>query len=63
MAIICFGQIDKKLIFVLLVTIILTINLIVTNEVPSKYSNNLLKAFLKEIGPIVTGAIMCLIFK
>ena len=39
MAYIIFGRIDKKLIFLVFITIIRTINLVISNEVNDDYSN------------------------
>ena len=63
MAIICYGQIDKKLIFIIFITIVRTINLILTNEIPIDYTINIISSFEEEIGPIILGIILPFIFK
>ena len=63
MAIICYGQIDKKLIFIVIIAIARTVNLIVIKEVPGKYSNDLFRSLEDEIGPIIIGTILLFAFK
>ena len=63
MAYIIFGRIDKKLIFLVFITIIRTINLVISNEVNDDYSNGTFCSLEEEIGPIITSIIMFLIFR
>ena len=63
MGIISYGQIDKKLIFIVIIAIARTVNLIVIKEVPGKYSNDLFRSLEDEIGPIIIGTILLFAFK
>ena len=63
MAIISLGQIDKKLLFIILIIIARTANLIITNEVPDEYSIDIFCSLEEEIGPIIIGLILYFIFK
>lgn len=63
MAIITIGTIDKKLHFIILVTIVRTINLVVSNKVSSEYFNVILWSLEEEIGSVIVGLIMVFIFK
>ena len=63
MALICYGQIDKKLVFIIFVTIVRMINLILTNEISNIYSISIFSSFEEEIGSIIVGIILLLIFK
>ena len=63
MAIICYGQIDKKLIFVIFIIIESILWLNITSRVPKDYSNKTLISLEQEIGPIITGLILYFIFK
>ena len=60
---ISFGRIDKKLFLIIFITIVRTINLIVSNEVPDEYSNGIFCSLEEEIGSIIVGIILILIFK
>ena len=63
MAIISFGKVDKKLLFLVFIIIVRTTNLIVTNETPEEDSNSILCSLEEEVGPIIAGIIMVIIFK
>lgn len=63
MAIIAFGKVDKKLIFLVFITIVRTINLLVSNETPEENSNGILCSLEEEVGPIIAGIILILIFR
>ena len=63
MAIITFGQVDKKLVLVVLISIVNAINLIVSNEIPEENSNSILSSLDEEVGPIIAGTILILIFR
>ena len=63
MAIISLGQIDKKLLFIILIIIARAANLIITNEVPDEYSIDIFCSLEEEIGPIIIGLILYFIFK
>ena len=58
MAIINYGHIDKKLIFIIFIMIARTIYIIVVNEVDYELSNNMFCALEEEIGPIIVGIIL-----
>ena len=59
--IITYGQIDKKLILLVFVTIVRTINIFVSNE--DETSNGMLCSFEEEIGSIIAGLILYFIFR
>ena len=63
MAIISFGQIDKKLIFIILLIIEQTISLIIAYEAPEEYSNDIMCSLEEEIGPIIFGTIFYFIYR
>ena len=63
MAIISFGKIDKKLIFIIFVTIVRMIDLILINEISDDYPIKIFHSFEEEIGPIIVGFILPFIFK
>ena len=59
--IITYGQIDKKLILLVFVTIVRTINIFVSNE--DETSNGMLCSFEEEIGSIIAGLTLYFIFR
>ena len=63
MAIICFGQIDKKLIFVIFVVIIRIIDTIIDYKVDGDYLNSYICSLTAEIGPILAGIILIVTIK
>ena len=63
MSFITFGQIDKKLLLIFVITVVRTINLVISNEVPEDYSNSILCSLEEEIGPIIAGIILKLLSK
>ena len=63
MAIISFGRIDKKLIFIILLIIEQTINLVIAHEAPEEYSNDIMRSLEEEIGPIIFGTILYFIYR
>ena len=63
MAIITLGRIDKKLIFLVFVTIVRTIDLVITYEIQDDYSIDIILTFVQEIGAILLGIILLFIFK
>ena len=63
MAIIAFGKVDKKLILLVFITIVRTINLLISNETPEENSNGILCSLEEEVGPIIAGIILILIFR
>ena len=60
---ISFGAIDKKLLILVLCIIVNLINLIVSNEVPDNYLNDILSSLLDEVGPIIAGTILIFTLK
>ena len=58
MSIITFGIFDKKLIIVAIITIINTIDLIISNETSEDYFEDILCSLLEELGPAIAGIIM-----
>ena len=63
MAIISLGRIDKKLIFIIFVTIVRMIDLVITYEIQDDYSIDIILTFVQEIGSILLGLILLFIFK
>ena len=63
MALITFGQIDKKLILMIFVTIVWTIRIIIANEVPGEYKNDIIYSFSLEVGAIVAGIVLLFVIK
>ena len=63
MAIINYGRIDKKLIFIIFIVIEQTIDMIVYSNVPEEYSNDIMCSLEEEIGPIIFGTILYFIFR
>ena len=57
------GAIDKKLLILVLCIIVNLINLIVSNEVPDNYLNDILSSLLDEVGPIIAGTILIFTLK
>ena len=60
---ISFWAIDKKLLILVLCIIVNLINLIVSNEVPDNYLNDILSSLLDEVGPIIAGTILIFTLK
>ena len=58
---IAYGQIDKKLILLVFITIVRTINIIVSHN--DETSNGMLCSLEEEIGPIIAGVILYFIFR
>ena len=63
MAFICFGQIDKKLIFIIFITTLSTLELILRSGDSVKNLNSILISLEEEIGPIIARVIVYFIFK
>ena len=61
MAFISYGRIDKKLILLVFITIVRTINIVVTEY--DNTSNGMLCSFEEEIGAIIAGVILHFIFR
>ena len=60
---ISFGVIDKKLLLLLLIIITNTIGLIISNELPEEYWNDILASLMEEIGSIILGIILIFTLK
>ena len=60
---ISFGVIDKKLLLLLLIIITNTIGLIISNELPEEYWNDILASLMEEIGAIIMGIILIFTLK
>ena len=63
MTIIAFGKVDKKLILLVFITIVRTINILVSNEISEENSNGILCSLEEEVGPIIAGTILIFIFR
>ena len=63
MPLIAFGQIDKKLILMIFLIIVWTIKIIIANEVPGEYKNEIIYSFSLEVGAIVAGVILIFVIK
>jgi len=63
MAIISLGRIDKKLIFIAILTIARMIDLIIAYNISEDYFDSILSSLEEEIGPIIAGIIMMFLFK
>ena len=63
MPIIAFGLVDKKLLLIVLVTVVRTINLLIENELTDGYANSYLCSLEEEIGPIIASFIIYYFFK
>ena len=63
MAIVCFGQIDIKLIFIIFITIVSTLELIIRSGDFIENLNSILTSLEEEIGPILARVIVYFIFK
>ena len=63
MAIIIFGQLDKKLIFVVLVIVVNTINYVIPYYFDYDYSFIVFRFITKEVGTILAGIILLFIFR
>jgi len=62
MAIITLGLIDKKLYLIIVISIIRTINLVISNETLGYY-NDIICSLNEELGPIIIGIVTTFIFK
>ena len=62
MAIITLGLIDKKLYLIIVISIIRTINLVISNETLGYY-NDIICSLNEELGPIIIGIVITFIFK
>ena len=60
---ISFGVIDKKLLLLLLIIITNSIGLIIGNELPEEYWNDILASLMEEIGAIIFGIILIFTLK
>ena len=63
MAIISYGRMNKKLFLIIFLITIRTIYKIVMNEVPDDYSDGNLNALEEDLGTIILGVILHIIFK
>ena len=63
MFVISFGVIDKKLLLLFLIIITNTIGLIIGNELPEEYWNDILASLMEEIGAIIMGIILIFTLK
>ena len=63
MAIISYGRMNKKLFLIIFLIAIRTIYKIVMNEVPDDYSDGNLNALEEDLGTILLGIILHIIFK
>ena len=63
MTIIAFGKVDKKLILLVFITIVRTINILVSNEISEENSNGILCSLEEEVGPIIAGTILIFLFR